>query len=217
MIEYLEKGFGNPISQHRVGDEASGALESARAEVAALINASPQEVVFTSGGTESINHAIKGVAFAMAEKGKHIVTSNIEHQAVLRSLRSLKKQGYHLTSVPVDEYGLVDPKAVEQAMTGETILVSIQHANNEVGTIEPIAEIGKITRKRGIFFHTDAVASTGVVCDGRGSDLRASNQLAARRVWEPCIFARRPRSFLSWMGGSKKTTSGQEPRTCLGS
>jgi cysteine desulfurase len=181
MIEYLEKGFGNPISQHRVGDEASGALEAARAEVAALINASPQEIVFTSGGTESINHAIKGVAFAMAEKGKHIVTSNIEHQAVLRSLRSLKKLGYHLTSVPVDEYGLVDPKAIEKAMTGETILVSIQHANNEIGTIEPIAEIGKITRKRGTLFHTDAVASTGVVpvdVEAMGVDLLslAANQ-----------------------------------------
>ena len=106
MIEYLEKGFGNPLSQHRIGDEASEALEAARAEVAALINANPQEIVFMSGGTESINHAIKGGAFVMAGKGKHIVTSNIEHQVVLRSLRSLKNLGYHMTSVPVDEDGL---------------------------------------------------------------------------------------------------------------
>jgi cysteine desulfurase len=163
MINYMENGFGNPISQHRIGDLAAEALETARAKVAQLINASPQDVIFTSGGTESINHAIKGVAFALADKGKHIITSNIEHQAVLRSLRFLMKLGFHVTSLPVDEHGLVDPRDVERAITDETILVSIMHANNEIGTLEPIAEIGEITRSRGIIFHSDAVASGGVI------------------------------------------------------
>ncbi len=163
MINYMENGFGNPISQHHIGDQAAEALENARAQVARLINANPQEVIFTSGGTESINHAIKGVAFARADKGKHIITSNIEHQAVLRSLRFLMKLGYHVTSLPVDEHGLVNPKDVERAITDETILVSIMHANNEIGTMEPIAEIAEITRARGITLHSDAVASGGVI------------------------------------------------------
>ena len=163
MIGYIDNGYGNPTSQHRLGDSAAEALEKARNDVAQLINANPEEVVFTSGGTESINHAVKGVAFALAEKGKHIITSNIEHQAVLRSVRMLMHLGYDVTSLPVDEYGLVDPKDVEKAITDETILVSIMHANNEIGTLEPIAEIGEITKKRGITFHSDAVASGGVV------------------------------------------------------
>jgi cysteine desulfurase len=163
MSSYMENGYGNPISQHTMGDHAADALEKARAQVAQLINADPQEVIFTSGGTESINHAIKGVAFALAEKGKHVITSNIEHQAVLRSVRALMRLGYHVTSLPVDEYGLVDPKDVEKAITGETILVSIMHANNEIGTLEPIAEIANIARARGVAFHTDAVASGGVL------------------------------------------------------
>jgi len=163
MIHYLENEFGNPTSQHRIGDRASELLEAARTEVATLIQARPEEIIFTSGGTESINHAIKGVALAMGDKGKHIVTSNIEHQAVLRSLRALRKLGYHITSVPVDECGMVDPNEVRKAITDETILVSIMHANNEIGSIEPIAEIGKITREKGVLFHTDAIASTGVV------------------------------------------------------
>ena len=163
MISYVDNGYGNPTSQHRLGDSAAEALEIARNDVARLINANPPEVIFTSGGTESINHAIKGVAFALADRGKHIITSNIEHQAVLRSVRMLMRLGYHVTSLPVDEYGLVDPKDVEKAITDETILVSIMHANNEIGTLEPIAEISEITKKRGITFHTDAVASGGVV------------------------------------------------------
>ncbi|MGD0230333.1 MAG: cysteine desulfurase family protein [Syntrophorhabdales bacterium] len=163
MIRYMEKGFANPVSQHRAGDEATEALERAREEVARLINAQRPEIVFTSGGTESVNHALKGVALAMGEKGRHIVTSVIEHQAVLRSLRTLMKMGYRVTAVPVDEYGLVDPTDVEKAITDETILVSIMHANNEIGTIEPIGEIGEITHRLGVIFHTDAVASAGVI------------------------------------------------------
>jgi cysteine desulfurase len=185
MIEHIQNGLGNPISQHSIGDHALDALEKARAHVAALINAQPEEIVFTSGGTESINLAIKGVAFAMGNKGKHIVTSNIEHQAVLRSLRVLMKLGYHVTSLPVDEYGLVDPKEVEKAITDQTILVSIMHANNEIGTVEPIAEIAEITRAHGVPFHTDAVASGGVIptdVEALGVDLMS---IAANQFYGP--------------------------------
>ncbi len=185
MIDYLTKSFGNPSSQHRLGDESSEALERARQEVARLINAKPEEVIFTSGGTESINHSIKGVALAKAEKGKHIITSNIEHNAVLRALRILKMMGYRVTSIPVDGFGMVDPKEVEKAITRETILVSIMHANNEIGTLEPIAEIGKITRERGVSFHCDAVASAGVVpidVEEMGVDLLS---MAANQFYGP--------------------------------
>jgi cysteine desulfurase len=163
MIDYINHSYGNPVSQHHVGDAALETLEGAREKVAGLINANPEEVIFTSGGTESINHAIKGVALARAEKGKHIVTSNIEHNAVLKSLRMLERMGYRVTSISVDEFGLVDPDDVKKAITDETILVSIMHANNEIGTVEPIAEIGRITRERKVPFHCDAVASTGVI------------------------------------------------------
>lgn len=164
MIEAIRANYGNPSSQHSIGDKAAEALDNARDSVARLINcAIPKEVVFTSGGTESINHAIKGVAFAKADKGKHIVTSNIEHNAVLRTLRRLKLMDYRVTSVPVDEHGRVNPADVARAITDETILVSIMHSNNEIGTIQPIEEIAKITREKKVLFHTDAVDSVGVV------------------------------------------------------
>jgi len=185
MVNYIQNHYGNPTSQHRIGDAAMETLENARAQVAALINAKPKEIVFTSGGTESVNHAIKGVALAMADKGKHIITSNIEHQSVLRSLRMLQRFGYHVTSLPVDKYGIVDPEDVKKAITDETILVSIMHANNEIGTIEPLAEIGRITREKGIIFHTDAVASAGVIpvdVDALGVDLLS---MAANQFYGP--------------------------------
>ena len=186
MKAAIDENYGNPSSQHKIGDIAAEALVKARESVATLINCADQrEMVFTSGGTESVNHAIKGVAFALAEKGKHIVTSNIEHNAVLRALRVLKIMGYRVSSVPVDEFGLIDPKEVEKAITEETILVSIMHANNEIGTLEPIAEIGKITRERGVPFHCDAVASAGVVpidVEGMGVDLLS---MAANQFYGP--------------------------------
>ncbi|MDI6776709.1 MAG: cysteine desulfurase family protein [Syntrophales bacterium] len=164
MIEAIKENYGNPSSSHRLGDQATEALELAREKVARLINcALPEEIVFTSCGTESINHAIKGVAFARTDKGKHIVTSNIEHNAVLKSLRRLLKMNYRVTSVSVDEYGMVNPDDVARAITDETILVTIMHSNNEVGTIQPIKEIARITREKKIPFHCDAVASVGVV------------------------------------------------------
>ena len=164
MIEAINKDYHNPSSQHKSGEVAAEALDHARQSVASLINAAlPKEVVFNSGGTESVNHAIKGVAMANAEKGKHIVTSNIEHNAVIRSLRRLKSMGYKVTSVSVDEKGRVNPQEVADAITDETILVSIMHSNNETGTIQPIEEIGVITRQKKVIFHTDAVDSVGVV------------------------------------------------------
>ena len=186
MINYIQNdNFGNPLSQHQIGDAAVEALEGARGQVAQLIHANPEEIVFTSSGTESINHAIKGVAFAKFKKGKHIVSTNIEHQSVARTLRVLMRLGYQVTAVPVDKYGLVDPKDIEKAITEDTILVSIMHANNEIGTIEPIAEIGKITRAKNVLFHTDAVASGGNISidvDELGVDLLS---IAANQFYGP--------------------------------
>jgi len=164
MINAIRTDFGNPSSQHKLGDRASEALDKARESVARLINSgSPKEVVFTSGGTESVNLAVKGVAWAKAEKGKHIVTSNIEHNAVLRSLRRLKMMDYKVSSVPVDSHGRVNPSDVAKAIKEDTILVSIMHSNNEIGTIQPIEEIARIARDKNVVFHVDAVDSVGVV------------------------------------------------------
>ncbi len=164
MIDAIKKNYGNPSSQHQLGDQAAAALQQAREQVASLIRSPvPKEVVFTSSGTESVNHAIKGVAFANASKGNHIVTSNIEHNAVLRTLRALKMMDFRVTSVPVDELGRVDPTDVAEAIRDDTILVTIMHSNNEVGTIQPIEAIAKITGERKVIFHTDAVDSVGVV------------------------------------------------------
>ena len=164
MIDAVKKNYANPSSQHQLGDEAVAALQLAREQVARLINSPVEkEVVFTSGGTESVNHAVKGVAFANANKGKHIVTSNIEHNAVLRTLRSLKMMDYRVTSVPVDQYGRINPTDVADAIRDDTILVTIMHSNNEIGTIQPIEEIAEVTRAKKVILHSDGVDSVGVV------------------------------------------------------
>lgn len=164
MIEAIKKDYHNPSSQHKAGEEAAEVLSAARESVAKLINAAlPKEIVFTSGGTESVNHAIKGAAMANADKGKHIITSNIEHNSVIRSLRRLKSAGFKLTSLPVDKDGRVNPQDVADAITDKTILISIMHSNNETGTLQPIEEIARIARERKVIFHTDAVDSVGVV------------------------------------------------------
>ena len=164
MINAIRANYGNPSSQHKLGDKGSEALEKARESVARLINSgSPKEVVFTSGGTESVNFAVKGVAWAKAEKGKHIVTSNIEHNAVLRSLRRLKMMDYKVSSVPVDSHGRVNPSDVAKSLKEDTVLVSIMHSNNEIGTLQPIEEIARITREKNVVFHVDAADSVGVV------------------------------------------------------
>jgi cysteine desulfurase len=164
MIEAIRKNFGNPSSQHQLGDQAAEALEKARGQVACLLNcANPKEIVFTSGGTESINQALKGVALANQGKGNHIVTSNIEHNAVLRTLRRLRMMDFKVSSVSVDSSGRVDPGEVAKAITPQTILVTIMHSNNEIGTIQPIEDIARVTREKKVPFHTDAVTSVGVV------------------------------------------------------
>jgi len=164
MVSAIKMGYGNPSSQHTMGEQGSKALEKARESVAGLINcASPKEMVFTSCGTESVNHAVKGVALANADKGKHMVTSNIEHNSVIRSMRRLNMMGYQVTSVPVDEHGRVNPDHVAKAIRDDTVLVSIMHVNNEIGTIEPIEEIAQITKEKKVIFHVDAVDSVGVL------------------------------------------------------
>ncbi len=161
MLPYFGEVFGNPSAIHSFGQEAKAAVEEARNKVADLIGARAEEVVFTSGGTEADNFAIKGVAFANEHKGNHIITSSIEHHAVIETCKLLERRGFSVTYLPVDEYGLVDPDDVKKAITDKTILISVMHANNEVGTIEPIAEIGKIAKEAGIYFHTDAVQTVG--------------------------------------------------------
>jgi len=161
MLPYFRESYGNPQSLHAWGDEAREAIEKAREQVAVLIGGSAEEIVFTSSGSEANNLAIKGLAQGQAAKGKHIIVSAIEHFSVLHAARTLEKAGFELTVVPVDKYGLVDPYEIAKNIRKDTVLVSVMHANGEVGTIQPIAEIGKITRGADVLFHTDAVASTG--------------------------------------------------------
>ncbi|MBW6486107.1 MAG: cysteine desulfurase NifS [Syntrophobacterales bacterium] len=161
MLPYFTEHFGNPSSLHSFGQEAKRAVETARASVASLIGAEAGEIVFTSGGTESDNFALKGAVAARKEKGNHVITTVIEHHAVLSTCHDLERQGCRVTYLPVDGYGAVDPDAVKNAVTNKTILISIMHANNEVGTIQPLAEIGKIARANDIYFHTDAVQTFG--------------------------------------------------------
>ncbi len=163
MMPYLGEAFGNPSSLHDWGSGPQEAVEVARAQVAQLIGANTEEVIFTGSGTESNNFAIKGLALAQQNKGKHVVISAIEHFSVLHSARTLEKWGFELSLVPVDKYGVVDPEDVRKSLKKDTVLVSIMHANSEVGTIEPIREIADITRERNIIFHTDAIATAGTV------------------------------------------------------
>jgi cysteine desulfurase len=163
MLEYLTGRFGNPSSIHSFGREAKEALEKAREQVAHALHADSREIIFTSGGTEADNLALLGTALHNSDKGTHIITSAIEHHAVLHACEYLQKLGFRVTVLPVDEYGLIRMEDLRQAITAETILISIMHANNEVGTIQPIAEIGALARERGILFHTDAVQSLGKI------------------------------------------------------
>jgi cysteine desulfurase len=163
MLPYLKERYGNPQSLHSVGQEALQAVEESREKVSHLINAAPSEIIFTSSGSEANNFALKGLALAHQSRGKHIVLSSIEHQSILHSAKSLERFGFSFSHVPVDKYGRIDPKDVLEAITDETILVSVMFANGEVGTIEPIGEIARICREKDILFFTDAVDAVGNV------------------------------------------------------
>jgi len=163
MLPYFREVYGNPQSIHSWGDEAREAIEKAREQIATLIGGEAEEIVFTSSGSEANNLALKGLAQGQVAKGKHIIISAIEHFSVLHAARTLEKAGFQITEVPVDKYGMVDPDEVARNIKKETILVSVMHANGEVGTIEPIAETAKKVKEANVLFHTDAVASTGSI------------------------------------------------------
>lgn len=161
MLPYMTDIYGNPSSPHYFGQQSAMAVDRARQQVASAINADPSEIIFMSGGSEADNTAIRGIAERYSKKGRHIITTAVEHHAVLHTCQLLEKQGYEVTYLPVDEYGMVTAEQVRDAMRDDTILVTIMFANNEVGTIMPIAKIGKLCRERKVFFHTDAVQAVG--------------------------------------------------------
>jgi cysteine desulfurase len=163
MLPYFSRKFGNTMSLYSFGQEAKFALEESREQVAGLMGARPEEIIFTGSATESNNLALKGIAYANKNKGNHIIISSIEHPCVMESARYLEKQGFKITRLPVDKYGLVNPEDVRKTIREDTVLVSVIHASNEIGTVQPIAKIGKICRERGVYFHTDAVQSFGKI------------------------------------------------------
>ena len=163
MLPFLSDCAGNASAVYATGREARKAVEQARRETAAALGAQPAEILFTSGGSESDNMAVKGIAFALKDKGRHIITTSVEHPALLNTCRWLEKQGFHITYVDPDREGRIDPEKVRDAIRGDTILISVMSANNEIGTIEPVEEIGRIAGENGIVFHTDAVQAVGAV------------------------------------------------------
>lgn len=208
MMPYLTESFGNPSSIHAIGLEAKRAIEIVRASVANFINARDDEIVFTSGGTEADNFAIKGVAYANEAKGDHIITTVIEHHAVLETCHFLEGHGFRVTYLPVDEHGCVSPDDLREAITDKTILVSIMHANNEIGTIEPLAELGEITREAGVCFHTDAVQTVGHIpidVNELGVDLLA---MSAHKLCGPkgvgALYIRKGAKILPFVHGGEQ-------------
>lgn len=216
MAPYLYEHFGNPSSSHPYGVVAKRAVESARAQVASLLGCKAAEVAFTSGGTESDNYAITGVAFARRKQGNHIITSAVEHPAVIEVCRWLETQGFRLTVLPVDEYGRVDPADLERFMTPDTILVTMMHANNEVGTIEPIAELARIAHRFGALMHTDAAQSVGkipVKVDSLGVDLLT---IAGHKLYAPkgvgALYVRNGTELAKYLHGAEQE-GGRRPGT----
>jgi cysteine desulfurase len=208
MLPYFTEAFGNPSSIYSYGQEARGTVEEARTKVAELIGARSEEIIFTSGGTEADNFALKGVAFANEGKGNHIITTAIEHHAVREVCKFLGRRGFKITYLPVDEYGLVDPQDVKKAITDKTILISVMHANNEVGTIEPVGEIGKIAREAGVYFHSDAVQTMGhipVNVDELKVDLLA---ISGHKFYGPkgagALYVKKGTKLVSFMHGGEQ-------------
>lgn len=208
MLPYFTEAFGNPSSIYSCGQQAKGAIEESRTKIADLIGARDEEIVFTSGGTEADNFAIKGVASSRDTRGNHIITSPIEHHAVIETCKFLGRRGFSITHLPVDEYGLVDPSDIKKAITDKTILISVMHANNEIGTIEPIAEIGKIAREAGIYFHTDAVQTAGHIpinVDELGVDLLS---ISAHKLYGPkgvgALYIRKGTKLVSLVHGGEQ-------------
>jgi len=161
MVPYLKEDFGNPLSIYELGVRARDAIEKSREKVASLINAKPREIIFTSSGAEANNFALRGIALAKQNEGKHVVVSRAEHHSILNSARFLERNGFAVTFLPIDKYGIVDPERIRKSITKETTIISIIHGNSEVGTIEPIKEIARIAKERGVIVHTDAIATTG--------------------------------------------------------
>jgi len=161
MVPYLKEDFGNPLSIYELGVRARDAIEKSREQVASLINAKPREIIFTSSGAEANNFALRGIALAKQNEGKHVVVSRAEHHSIQNSARFLERNGFAVTFLPIDKYGIVDPERVRKSIIKETTIISIIHGSSEVGTIEPIKEIARIAKERGVIFHTDSVATTG--------------------------------------------------------
>ncbi len=208
MLPYFTDAFGNPSGIYSYGQEAKGTIEEARVKVAKLIGAQNEEIVFMSGGTEADNFALTGVAYASENKGNHIITTSIEHHAVMETCKFLERRGLKVTYLPVDKYGLVRPGDVKKAITDKTILISVIHANNEMGAIEPIAEIGKVAKEAGVYFHTDAVQTVGHVPVDVNELKVDLLSLSAHKLYGPkgigALYIRRGPRLLSLMHGGEQ-------------